>query len=155
MAEEEQAPYEIVFYEDEDGNEPALKFMQSLDGAKRRAIGVAINEVLRYEGPDVAAGNFGRSLGDGLYEFKLDQDAEQILRRKGRNPRPEAEEAKILLRMFFHPYGRKILLLLGGYDKGEQSSKPRQQMEIEAAKKTLNRWKLKQKQASSPAGKRK
>ncbi|HEY8211820.1 MAG TPA: hypothetical protein VIG99_30270 [Myxococcaceae bacterium] len=134
-------PYEIEFYEDEDGTEPALAFMRSLSPLKRRAIGVAVNEVLQYEGPAVAEGNMGDSLGGGLYEFRLDQNAEQILRRKGKVPKPEPEKGKLLLRLFFHPHGNKLLLLLGGYDKGERPSRSHQQEEIQAARMFLARWK--------------
>ena len=101
-------PYEIEFYEDDAGNEPALAFMRSLSDVKKRAIGVALNEVLQHLGPNVAEGNFGRNLGGGLYEFRLDQDAEQILRRSGKEPRPEPDKGKILLRVFFHPHGSKL-----------------------------------------------
>ena len=138
-------PYTIEFFEDEDGTEPALSFMRGLTPAKRRAIGVAITEVLAFEGPNVAAGNWGRSLGRGLYEFRLDQDAEQVLRRKGKKARPEKESVSILLRVFFHVHGDKVVLLLGGYDKGERPSKRHQQAEIDAARSLLKKWLLKQK----------
>jgi len=108
--------------------------------SKRRAIGVAINEVLQFDGPDVADGNMGRNLGGGLYEFRLDQTAEQILRRKGKKARPEREVGKILLRVFFHPHGKKLLLLLSGYDKGERPSSTHQQGEIERARGMILRW---------------
>ena len=39
--------YEIEFYEDDAGNEPALAFMRALSGVKKRAIGVALHEVRR------------------------------------------------------------------------------------------------------------
>src|SRR5262249_35448368 len=116
----DRPPYEVEFYEDDDGREPALAFMRALEPLKRRAIGVAINEVLQHEGPGVAQGNMGRNLGAGLYEFRLDQNAEQILRRKGKAAKTETSEGKILLRLFFHPHGNKLLLLLCGYDKGER-----------------------------------
>jgi hypothetical protein len=138
-------PYQVEFYEDDAGNEPALAFMRSLPGMKKRAIGVAINEVLQYLGPDVAEGNFGRNLGGGLYEFRLDQDAEQILRRSGKKPRPERDRLKILLRLFFHPHGKKLLLLLSGYDKGERPSRGHQQEQIDEARKMLSRWKEREK----------
>jgi putative component of toxin-antitoxin plasmid stabilization module len=115
--------------------------MRSLSAVKKRAIGVALNEVLQHLGPNVAQGNFGRNLGGGLYEFRLDQDAEQILRRSGKEPRPEPDEGKILLRVFFHPHGSKLLLLLSGYDKGERPSKSYQQGQIEEARRLLKHWK--------------
>ncbi len=135
--EAEPAKYEVEFYEDDHGTEPALAFMQSLSGAKRRAIGVALNEVLRYLGPDVCNTDYGKSLGQGLYELRLDQDAEQVLRKVGKQPRPEREEAKILLRVFFHVHGRKIVLLLSGYDKAQHGSKRHQNQQIETARKLL------------------
>jgi hypothetical protein len=141
----ERPPYEIEFYEDENGNEPALAFMQSLAPVKRRAIGVAINEFLAYLGPDVVKTDFGKALGSGLYEFRVDQDAEQILRKAGKDARPEKVEARILLRVFFHPHGNKLVLLLSGYDKGEHSSKPYQNAEIEKARSMLKHWKARNK----------
>ena len=36
---------------------------------------------------------------------------------------PKKSEA-ITLRVFFHPYGRKVILLLGGYDKGKIPASP-------------------------------
>lgn len=132
--------YAVEFYEDDNGGEPALAFMRALDPPKRRALGVAINEVLQHDGPDVANGNMGRNLGAGLYEFRLDQNAEQILRRQGKPAKSEKDEAKILLRLFFHPHGTKLLLLLCGYDKGERPSKSHQQREIDTARTLLKRW---------------
>jgi phage-related protein len=137
--------YEIEFYEDDQDREPALAFMQSLSRAIRRAIGVAINEVLQYLGPDVVGTDFGKSLGKGLYEFRLDQDAEQILRRAGKKAKPERDEERILLRVFFHPHGKKVVLLLSGYDKGKHTSAPYQNEQIAAARKLLEHWKQRQK----------
>jgi hypothetical protein len=144
-SEPEPTKYEIEFYEDDQGNEPALAFMRLLSGVKRRAIGVALTEVLEHLGPDVCNTDYGKNLGQGLYEFRVDQDAEEILRKAGKDPRPEPEEAKILLRVFFHAHGKKLILLLSGYDKGEHSSKPYQNAQIEAARKLLTNWKQRQK----------
>ena len=145
MSEPAVPPYEIEFYEDDRGHEPALAFMQSLTAPKRRAIGVAINEFLRYLGPDVVRTDFGKSLGEGLYEFRVDQDAEQILRKAGKDPKPEPEQEKILLRVFFHPHGNKLILLLSGYDKAEHPSKPHQNAQIEEARRLLRHWKEREK----------
>jgi hypothetical protein len=140
MADDDVPAYQLEFYEDELGHEPALAFMRSLDGLSRRAIGVALHEVLEYLGPDVAAGNFGKNLGGGLYEFRLDQNAEQILHRKGKEARCEPEKGKILIRVFFHPHGSKLLLLLSGYDKLKHSSANYQQKQIQHARKLLKNW---------------
>jgi hypothetical protein len=50
----------------------------------------------------------------------------------------------VLLRIFCHTYGQKIVLLLGGYDKGAASSKRRQDREIELARQRLRAFKLQQ-----------
>jgi len=44
---------------------------------------------------------------------------------------------KVLLRVFVHFYGDKVILLLGGYDKGNDPKERRQQREIAKARKLL------------------
>jgi hypothetical protein len=46
----------------------------------------------------------------------------------------------VLLRVFVHFHGDKVILLLSGYDKGEDPSKKRQEREIAAARKYLRAW---------------
>jgi putative component of toxin-antitoxin plasmid stabilization module len=75
----------------------------------------------------------GKALGDGLFEFRLREEI-----------RDQGVTEKILLRVFFHAYGSKIILLLGGYDKGEHPSPRRQQREIEAARRYLRDFKERQ-----------
>jgi phage-related protein len=138
-------PYTLEFYEDEHGDEPVLRWLRELTPRKRRAIGVALYEILQYEGPHVVGTNFGKPIGAGIFEFRLDQDAEQILTRKGKTARPEASEpAKILLRVFCHAHGDKIVLLLAAYDKSERPSARHQQEQIEVAKQRLRAWKIRQ-----------
>lgn len=148
MAEDNET-YAVEFFEDDDGKQPAKDFMRELTPTKRRAIGVAINEYLAHLGVNVVETEFGKSLGEGLYEFRLDQNAEEVLRKRGKEARPEKEEEKILLRVFFHPYGRKIILLLSGYDKAEDTSKHRQDGEIAEARKLLRQWHERQKRAAA------
>ena len=63
-------------------------------------------EILQHEGPRVVGTNFGKGLGGGLFEFRLDQDAAQVLARKGRSARREAvESSKLLLRVLCHAHG--------------------------------------------------
>jgi hypothetical protein len=134
--------YTLEFYEDEHGHEPVLDWLRGLTASKRRAIGVAMFEILQYEGPHVVGTNFGKGLGGGIFEFRLDQDAAQVLARKGKKARPETSETtKILLRVFCHAHGDRIVLLLGGYDKGERPSARHQQAQIELAKARLKAWK--------------
>jgi phage-related protein len=134
-------PYEVEFYKDDSGKEPALEWMRGLSETKKRAIGVALHEILAYEGVGVCDSEYGKPLGDGLYEFRLRHTADEILAKKKRGfvkrliDRPE----KVVLRVFFHPHGDKMILLLGGFDKGRFPK--RQDTEIKAARKRLSEWK--------------
>jgi phage-related protein len=134
--------YTLEFYADEQGHEPALDWLRRLTPRKRRAIGVAMFEILQREGPHVVGTNFGKGLGGGIFEFRLDQDAAQVLARKGKSAKPETGAAtKILLRVFCHAHGDRIVILLGGYDKGERPSARHQQAQIELARTRLKDWK--------------
>jgi hypothetical protein len=48
---------------------------------------------------------------------------------------------KLLLRVFFHVHGDKIIMLLEGYDKGAAPSAKAQQTKIASAQKRLQQWK--------------
>lgn len=55
--------------------------------------------------------------------------------------RPRSSHQKILLRVFMSFHGKKLVLLLHGYDKGKNDSKKKQQEEIEIARRRLRAWK--------------
>jgi len=140
-------PFTLEFYEDENGNEPVLQWLRSdLTAMQRRAIGLAMYELLEHEGIDVCKTEFGKALGEGLYEFRLRHDGEEILARKSplrlRVDRITGRSERILLRVFFHPHGDKMILLLGGYDK--RRFPKRQDKEIAVARKRLGEWKRSQ-----------
>ena len=140
-------PYTLEWYEEEGGEAPVLRWLrEELSAQKKRALGTAMNEILQHLGPDVVETNFGRALGQGLFEFRLDQDVKQILARKGKQPksRDMAGGESILLRVFCHAHGDKIILLLGGYDKGERPSRSHQQSQIAIARSRLKAWKERQ-----------
>ncbi|SJM70296.1 hypothetical protein FM102_13765 [Corynebacterium glutamicum] len=50
----------------------------------------------------------------------------------------------MLLRVFCTFHGKKIVLLLGGYNKHRDSSKKRKETETKRARKVLKAWKSKQ-----------
>jgi phage-related protein len=130
--------FELRFYEDEHGSSPVLRWLrEELTPIQRRAIGVAMAEILQAEGVGVCRTGYGKQLGDGLFEFRLRHDAAEILRSLGKPARPEASGERILLRVFCHAHGDRIVLLLGGYDKGTDPSPKRQQREITTARKRL------------------
>lgn len=126
---EEPRRYTIEFYADADGAQPVLRWLrEELTAVQRRAIGVAFREILERGGIGVCRIGFGKQLGDGLFEFRVRHDAAEILRSVGK---------RILLRAFCHAHGDRLVLLLGGYDKGADPSKRRQQGEIAEARRRL------------------
>src|SRR5687767_4942577 len=119
--------FDIEFYATPDGDEPVRRWIkEELTPTKRRAIGAAMNRILAQEGGGVCRSEWGRALGRGLYEFRLRDEIQD-----------QGVAESILLRVFFHPYGNKVILLLGGYDKGRHPSAKRQEKEIAEARKRL------------------
>ncbi len=122
------ATYELEFYEDERGDSPVLRWIrEELTRTQRAALGRAMRDVLQEKGVGVCGTEFGRHLGKGLFEFRLRRSVEK------------ADES-ILLRVFCHAYGNRIVLLLGGYDKGADPSRRRQDVEIAVARHRLADW---------------
>jgi len=124
--------YEIEFYTDESGTKPCLDWIkEDLSTTKRRALGVAMYEVLQRHGVQVVGErSWGRQLGRGLFEFRVD-----------RTIKPDDEIAeKIALRVFCHAHGDHKILALHGYDKGRSPGSRRQQREIEVARSRLTSW---------------
>ena len=133
------AKFELEFYEDENGDVPVLRWLrEELTPTKRRALGRAMLRTLQELGVGVCGTEYGKQLGGGLFEFRLrGRDLARIAPPgKGEDP----SEAKLLLRVFCHAYGDRIVLLLGGYDKGEHSSIRRQTAEIAIARTRLKDW---------------
>lgn len=137
----EQPLYEIEFYADAVGEMPALRWIkEDLSPTKRRAVGMAMNEVLQRHGVQVVGErSWGRQLGQGLFEFRVDRTVK---------PDDEITE-KLVLRVFCHAYGDRKILVLHGYDKGASPSPRRQQREIEIARTRLSAWR------AAEAGRRK
>lgn len=90
----------------------------------------------------------GKALGQGLYEIRIRHSVKN-LKNLARNSGSElalnaGENSPVLLRVFCTFHGKKIVLLLGGYNKQRDSSKKRQETEIKRARKVLKAWKAKQ-----------
>jgi len=135
--------YEVEFFRRRDGAEPARRFLDSLGQDKRRAMVSALAFVLVRQGLEVCRSEWGRQLGGGLAEFRLRHGEREVATRYGPTdmadlPRPSPE--KILLRVFFHAYGNRSILLLSGYDKGARPSARHQQRMIERARAYLKEW---------------
>jgi DNA-binding XRE family transcriptional regulator len=114
--------FQLDFYEDEQGDSPVLRWLRDeLTPTQRRAIGVALAEILQAEGIGVCRTSYGKQLGDGLFEFRLRHDAAEILRSVGEAARLEPRSERILLRVFCHAHGDRIVLLLGGVRQRRRS----------------------------------
>ena len=145
----------LEFYA-EGGQEPVLDFLRGLDELKEQSLAAALRNVLAYEGIGVCGSSWGKWVAGapGIFEFRVRHDAATILRERGL-PVPdqlEATHADILLRVFCHAHGKKVVLLLAGYDKGKEPSTKRQNAEIKRAKQRLTRWKAQQRTIANQVG---
>ena len=121
-----------------DGLIPFERFVNDLSDSKYMALDAAIDRVLSVRGIDLVRTEWLKPLGGGLHEFRVRHDAAEVARMFGGDPpQVSAPVETILLRVFVHFYGDKAILLLGGYDKGEDPKQRRQQREIAEARRLL------------------
>lgn len=132
--------WNVEFFEDDQGRQPAREWLLSLESGKRSAAIAAIEVYLTEYGQDVCSTEHGKHLGQGLFEFRIRHD-ENITRRKG-GQEGGARRKDVLLRIFCHAYGDRVVLLLGGYDKGVAPSSRQQAKEIETARSRLRSFQL-------------
>lgn len=131
-------PYQLDFFEDDEGDKPCLRWIKELTPAKRHAIGVAMEQVLQGQGVSACEEKaWGKQLGAGVFEFRLMRRRRYETKLKGRKVK---KVEQISLRVFCHAYGDQRILLLHGYDKGENPKGRRQQREIEIARQRLRHW---------------
>lgn len=116
-------PYALVFYRDASGRPVALEWMRGLPPVKRQALGHHMHQTLQRLGPAVCRTEAGRNLGRGLLEYRL----------RAKAP-PATKAVDVLLRVFFHDLGDERLLVLDGYDKGENPSATYQNERIARAR---------------------
>lgn len=116
--------------------------MKTSRTSKFAALDAAIRVVLAERGIDLARTEWLKALGHGLHEFRVRHGADEIARMFGCEPGDaDAPVEKVLLRVFVHFHGEKVVLLLGGYDKGKDTKPKRQQREIKRARKLLTQFK--------------
>jgi putative component of toxin-antitoxin plasmid stabilization module len=153
----DEGDWQVEFYADERGREPCREWAEKLSPIKRAAFLAAVEVVLTRQGINVASNEFGKALGGGLYELRIRQTAIEIRQRVAGLPPNELGDSPpeaVLLRVFFCTAGRKIILLIDGYDKGGNPSEKRQNREIENARKLMRAYDEAQKRAAKTARKR-
>jgi hypothetical protein len=97
---------------------------------------------LEVRGIELGSTPWLKALGEGLFEFRVRHDAATIERTYGSTSHPSSPtQHKILLRLFIHFHGNKVILLLHGYDTGDDDSPRKQNKEIQEARKRLANWK--------------
>lgn len=129
-------------FEADDGTVPFERFVDGLSDFKFVALDTAIDRVLSVRGIDLVRTEWLKALGEGLHEFRVRHDAAEIARMFGGDgPPASGERESVLLRLFVHFYGDRVVLLLGGYDKGNDPKPRRQQREIAEARRLLAQFK--------------
>lgn len=115
------------------------------DPARLAAI-AAIEVVLEPNGTNICSTEWGKNLGQGLYELRIRHPAEEIRRMFDPAPthrddpgEPDGNEGgeSVLLRVYFMTAGRKVILLVAGYDKGRYGEGKREQKAITVARKRI------------------
>lgn len=148
-------PYELEFFEEANGRVPVLEWLNGLSQGKQEAARHALAKILGAQGTGVCQSEWGKALKGGLFEFRIRHDANEILRQMdpvlAQRVGTLASEPT-LLRVFFTVRGNKIVLLLGGYDKGKDSSRKRQDAEIGTARARLRVDDLRQRSGSVSPG---
>jgi hypothetical protein len=132
----------VELFVDAAGSCPYERFIDRVDDTTFAAVDAAVEHVLTRHGLELCKTEWMKALGEGLYEFRIRHDATEIAERFGQEPStPGTRPASILVRVFCHFYGDRVVLLLSGYDKGRDPSSKRQDKEIALARKHLTAWK--------------
>lgn len=140
-------------FEADDGTIPFERFVDDLSDFKFVALDAAIARVLSVRGIDLVRTEWLKALGEGLHEFRVRHDAGEIIRMFGGEPPEVAGQAeKVLLRVFVRFYGQRVVLLLGGYDKGNSPKERRQQRELAEARRLLGQFKARQRRERRKKG---
>lgn len=143
------------FYEDVTGRRPVELWMDSLTVAEFAALRSGIVRFLEVHGIALGSTPWLKALGDGLHEFRVRHDAATIEGLAGQALVAELPTQKrILLRLFVHFHGDRVILLLHGYDKGANDSPRQQNKEIQEAKKRLTAWTVAEAKRKKDRGKK-
>jgi hypothetical protein len=137
------AKFGIAIFEDSSGRPPFLTWAdRKLNDSQFASLDAAISHVLAEQGAILLGTNWLKSLGGGLYEFRIRHTASQIVRNTSLSVTTSSNRDKILLRVFVTFPEASQILILHGYDKGADDSRTRQQKEISIARARLKQWQI-------------
>lgn len=128
------------------------RFVKKLGPYEEVVLFAAIEHFLKPLGQDICNGEWGKALGEGLFEFRVRRSLSAIYSAAGLDETEFPDDIKtphreVLLRVFCTFHGSKIVLILSGYDKRRDPSPSRQQREIKKARSLLKRWKEQRKRS--------
>jgi hypothetical protein len=133
---------------------PYADFLKDLDDYRFAVVDIAVRTFLARQGHNVCDTEWGKALRGGLYEFRIRRPLGTVCSLAGIDPPAGLDlESPVLLRVFFAVEGDRIVLLLGGYDKGSDSAKRRQDKEIRRARGVLAEHRLMQQEERKQARK--
>ena len=118
-------PWTIELFEDDDGRQPVRDWIVGLDSPKRASVIAGIEVLLAEFGLDICRTEYGKQLGGGLFELRIRHEAD-VLRQRGERTgeRTGGSRREILLRVFCHAYGDKVVLLLARIRQGHGRELP-------------------------------
>lgn len=135
----------IEYYVSASGERIGSGWLDDLDEDHRAAWLAFVEMLLVPHGKDIPYRNWIKALGEGLFELRIDQPEHSLRSIFGAAREGDAApKVSILLRAFCTFSGNRIVIVFGGYDKGNDPSKKRQQREINAARRALAAWKREQ-----------
>ena len=141
----EGGEWTVEYYVSISGDRPGSAWLDDLDGAHLAAWLAFVEVLLVPYGKDIPYRNWVKALGDGLFELRIDQP-ERSLRSvfTSADHADAAPKSAILLRAFCTFTGKRVVIVFGGYDKGGDPAKKRQQREIGKARRALGAWQREQ-----------
>jgi hypothetical protein len=114
--------------------------MKNLPPSTRAVAEVAIQRILARQGLTLATGNWLRSLGSGLWEFRIEKSFKAVFS-KSEIPSPSRANNEAILIRVFCSFEKDEILLLGIYDKQRNGSGRKQDQAIQNARKALLQFK--------------
>ncbi|WP_448073240.1 hypothetical protein [Georgenia yuyongxinii] len=144
MEDDRPTTWSIDVWEDsKTGKSPFDRSFAKLGQYEQAVVLEVIDKIVKRLGIDVCDTEWGKPLGDGLYEIRM----RRSLQATSAWGQPDADSAQsgadgrsVLIRLFVTFHGERVVLLFQAYDKGRDPSTKRQEREVKAARKYLKAW---------------